>query len=206
VDVYLGRAFELYVTPLPGHELLVAALASPDALDAPVEEQFRRWRLNEPGISARLGDAEQITELRVTSPLSGRARRRVVPGCVLLGDAAGFADPITGGGITQALMAAELLARFARQGLSRVDSWLPEFDRAREALLRDYRQLTGLMLWLSQHPAAALCTFGTMRRTPRLFSHLLGVSSCVRRLWGGAIEFGDRPAWPVQGQRADVRQ
>ena len=45
-------------------------------------------------------------------------------GCLaslLLGDAAGFLDPITGGGMTQALMTAELLAGYVQQGLDDVD-------------------------------------------------------------------------------------
>jgi 2-polyprenyl-6-methoxyphenol hydroxylase-like FAD-dependent oxidoreductase len=187
VDIYLGRGFELYVTPLRQGELLVAALAGKDVLSSPVEAQFRRWCHDTPELSARLRGAEQVSELGVTSPLSGRTRPRFLPGLVLLGDAAGFTDPITGGGMTQALLAAELLAQFMAKGLETADRWLAEFDREREALLRDYRRLTGLMLWLADRPALIAKALGAINRSPRLFSHLLGVSGGVRHLWGGTV-------------------
>lgn len=187
VDIYLGRGFELYVTPLNQGQLLVAALAGQERLSGPVESQFRRWCDDTPGLCARLRGAEQISELAVTSPLSGRARRRFLPGLVLLGDAAGFTDPITGGGMTQALLAAELLARFMRRGLETADRWVGEFDREREKLLRDYRRLTELMLRLADRPALIAGALSTVNRFPRLFSHLLGVSGGVRRLWGGTV-------------------
>jgi flavin-dependent dehydrogenase len=187
VDIHLGRGFELYVTPLRRGELLVAALTSKESLAGPVESQFRRWCDDTPGLSTRLRGAEQVSELAVTSPLSGAARPRFLPGFVLLGDAAGFTDPITGGGMTQALLAAELLAQFMTRGLETADRWLPEFDRRREALLRDYRWLTGLMLRLADRPALLAGTLATVNRLPRLFSHLLGVSGGVRHMWGGTV-------------------
>jgi len=53
-------------------------------------------------------------------------------GLLLLGDAAGFLDPITGGGMTQALMTAELLDRHIPDRVSEDDSWLWKFEpRAR---------------------------------------------------------------------------
>lgn len=46
-------------------------------------------------LALRLKGAKQITKLTAISPLAGRARAGVAPGIVLLGDAAGFLDPIT---------------------------------------------------------------------------------------------------------------
>jgi hypothetical protein len=78
--------------------------------------------------------------------------------------------------MTQALLSAELLARhFARRSPTRED-WLTEFDREREALLRDYRRLTALILWLAERPVLLGIALETMHRLPRLFSHLLGVA------------------------------
>lgn len=185
VEVFLGRGYELYVTPLPRGELLVAALAEANALQGPVEEQYRRWLREQPALAARLEGAEQISELLVISPLSARARRRVLPGFVLVGDAAGFTDPITGGGMTQALVTSELLVEHAARAFSADDAWLRAFDRRREAWLRDYRRLTATILWLSRHPSLIRPLLMQMRRAPGLFSHLLGVSGGMRKLWGG---------------------
>jgi 2-polyprenyl-6-methoxyphenol hydroxylase-like FAD-dependent oxidoreductase len=183
VDVYLGRGYELYATPLPRGELVVAGLASAEALDGRLEDQFRRWWIAQPHLSERLKDAEQLGEMRAISPVSGRARQRYLRGFLLLGDAAGFTDPITGGGMTQALLSAELLRHYVARNARTTSDWLPEFDREREALLRDYRRLTVLLLWLARNPAFLGMSLGAMRLLPRLFSHLLGVAGCTHRLW-----------------------
>jgi hypothetical protein len=45
------------------------------------------------------------------TPISGDTRHKYTPGAVLLGDAAGYADPVTGTGMTQALITAERLTK-----------------------------------------------------------------------------------------------
>ncbi len=187
VEVFLGRGYELYVTPLPRGELLVATLAEAHVLHGRVEDLYHRWRQAQHALATRLEGAEQVSELIATSPLSARARRRILPSFVLLGDAAGFADPITGGGMTQALVTAELLAQHMARAFDAKDAWLAAFDREREAWLRDYRRLTAMILWLSRHPSLIGPSLAVVRRTPGFFSHLLGVSGGMRRLWGGEI-------------------
>jgi hypothetical protein len=104
VDVFLGPGHELYVTPLPDGELLVAALTDGRQFDGPVGRSFERWISAKPELSRRLEGAEQITPLLGTSPVTECAQTGVAPGFALLGDAAGSLDPTTGGGMAQALM------------------------------------------------------------------------------------------------------
>ena len=193
VDVFLGHGHELYVTPLPGGEVLVAVLADAQQLVQSVERSFRRWLFAEPELAKRLEGAEQITPLLATSPLAAQARSGVAPGFVLLGDAAGFLDPITGGGMTQALMTAELLDRYIPDRVSQDDSWLWMFERARRALLFDYRILTRMVLWLADHPRLGQRLLWIMDALPSVFSHLIGVSGGVRRLvvfpWSRSLDF-----------------
>ena len=190
VDVYLGRNCELYTAPLPHRELLVAALVNAQELDGTLEDQFWRWCSSQPHLAARLEGAERTSELLAISPVSGRARQRILPGFVLLGDAAGFSDPITGGGMTQALLAAELLALYVARRPFAIDDWLAEFDREREARLRDFRRLTALLLWLAENRGFLWMALKAMRKLPRLFSHLLGVAGGARRLWNAEVNFG----------------
>ena len=187
VDVYYGHGHEIYVTPLQDGELLVAALAHADTLNGRIQEVFRRWYTSQPELAKMLEAAERISDLRVVSPLSGHARRGFLPGFVLLGDAAGFIDPITGGGMTQALLSAELLAGHVANGIAKDDTWLAAFDRERQALLRDYRLLTKMVLWLSEHPRLVSPALQCLRLMPSLFSHLLAVSGGVRQLRGGPL-------------------
>jgi flavin-dependent dehydrogenase len=179
--VFLGRGHELYVTPLPGGEVLVAALANAQQLGESVERTFHRWLRADPELAKRLEGAEQITPVLATSPLAAQARSGVAPGFVLLGDAAGFLDPITGGGMTQALITAELLARYIPDRVSQDDSWLWKFERARRALLFDYRMLTWMVLWLADHPRLGQSLLRIMDALPSFFSHIIGVSGGVRR-------------------------
>jgi len=182
VDVFVCPGYELYVTPLPEKEVLVAGLTYAGALGEPIERAFHRWWRAQPALAVRLEGAEQVSSLMGTSPLAGNARAGVAPGIVLLGDAAGFLDPITGGGMTQALMTAELLAKHVSRGLGRDEKWLWTFERHRQALLRDYRILTQMVLWLADHPRLAERLLSVLRMSPTLFSHLVGVSGGVRRL------------------------
>jgi flavin-dependent dehydrogenase len=182
VEVFLGRGYELYVTPLPQGEILVAALAEQGTLERGAEHSMRGWLREHPRLHARLAGAEQISALIGMSPLAGRARTGASPGAVLLGDAAGFLDPITGGGMAQALLTAELLAGYIAREIGRGDGWLWEFERARRALLRDYRIITHMVLGLSAHPWLARGALRLLRAAPALFSHLIGVSGGLRRL------------------------
>jgi flavin-dependent dehydrogenase len=184
VDVYACRGYELYVTPLAEGELLVAGLAHIDAVNGPIERVFEDWWRGQVDLAARLERAEQITPLATISPLAGHARRGVAPGVALLGDAAGFLDPITGGGMTQALMTAEVLSNcIAANSLSSTE-WLAAFDRERRRMLRDYRALTRMVLWLSEHPRLTERALAVLGESPRLFSHLIGVSGGMRTLLG----------------------
>jgi menaquinone-9 beta-reductase len=182
VEVYVGRGYELYVTPLPERELLVAGLAEAGELRDGAPDAFARWLAAQPALSARLVGAEPLTPLQGRAPLSARARAGWLPGCVLLGDAAGYVDPITGGGMTQAMLAAELLAVYAPRLVAGDQAVFAEFDRARRRMLRDYRLLTGLVLGLARHPSLAAAAIRLLGAAPRLFQHLVGVAGGTRRL------------------------
>jgi menaquinone-9 beta-reductase len=184
VDIFLGPSREFYVTPLPRDEVLVALLVEPDAVEPPLETLFDRWRLEPPALRELLDGAEPISPL-LTTPLAAVARRGHAPGVVLLGDAAGFLDPITGGGIAQALVTSERLAHYiASHGPEQADAWLPSFERDRERLLRDYRRLTRGVLALARRPLLARAALAALSWTPPLFSHLVGVSAGTRSLVG----------------------
>jgi flavin-dependent dehydrogenase len=150
---------------------------------------FARWRGEHRALAALLEGAEQTGELAGQMPLESRARAGIAPGLVLLGDAAGFIDPVTGSGMAQALLSAELLAEViapaARDGAL---SWerLEEFERRRRLLLRDGALLTRLVLGLARRPFVARQTLRLMRARPPLYRHLVGVAGGTQPLlaWG----------------------
>jgi flavin-dependent dehydrogenase len=177
VEVFLGHAAELYVTPLPNHEILIAALTTRAILSEGAAGAFQRLISAQPLLGAKLVGAEQITTFKGMSPLMTSARAGVVPGAVLLGDAAGFVDPITGGGITQALLTAELLAQRLCREYPEDAGWLLAYDRERTALLREYHWVNRMVLALADHPHLARTTVRLLTKTPGVFTHLLGAAT-----------------------------
>jgi menaquinone-9 beta-reductase len=182
VDVFLASGYELYVTPLPDGEVLVAGLADAGVLAQPLANTFSRWWKAQPLLAARLEGATQVSSLDCIAPLAGKAKCGVAPGIVLLGDAAGFLDPITGGGMAHALVTAELLAERMLPGTNGRDDWIWDFERERRALLRDYRLLTQALLWLVSHPIFGDGVLSLLSLSPSLLSHFVGVAGGVRRL------------------------
>ena len=183
VDVFVGPGYELYVTPLPEREILVAGLADSHALNEPLEQAFLRWRSSHRILAARLAGAKQTSELLSSALLAGRARAGVTLGVALLGDAACLLDPITGGGITQALLTAELLAEYVPAKLGTDEKWLWDFDRERLVLVRDFEIMTELVLWLSEHQQLGQWMLSMLNESPSLFSHFIGVSGGMKRFW-----------------------
>jgi 2-polyprenyl-6-methoxyphenol hydroxylase-like FAD-dependent oxidoreductase len=183
VDVFVGLDHEIYVTPLPHREFLVAALANAQPRDESPERTFHRWSLATPELAARLEGAQQVSDLIGASPLERHARAGFAPGVVLLGDAAGSSDPITGGGMAQALLTAELLASYISSARVADEiskpAWLWKFDRDRRAMLRNYRAVTRMTLWLASHRRLAHGAVLSLRLWPALFSRLLGICGGV---------------------------
>jgi flavin-dependent dehydrogenase len=184
VEVFVGSGHELYVTPLPDGEVAVAALTAEH--DGNARALFDRWRGEHPALAALLDGAEQSSELAGQMPLESRARAGVRPGLALLGDAAGFIDPVTGSGMAQALLSAELLATLvARDGLDAAWERLEEFDRRRRLLLRDAALLTRMVLGLARRPFLARHTLRLLHARPPLYQHLVGVAGGVHPLVPG---------------------
>jgi flavin-dependent dehydrogenase len=139
-------------------------------------------------LAALLEGATPAGPLAGRAPLAGGARVGVLPGLALVGDAAGFVDPVTGSGMAQALLSAELLAGHLLRraaGAPRFDpsdDVLESFDRARRALLRDCVLLSRLVLGLVRRPAVARHAITMMRACPPLLGHLVGVAAAGRPL------------------------
>jgi flavin-dependent dehydrogenase len=159
VDVFLAPDCETYATHLPGNEILVATLGNSRC------ELPAAFRNLEP-LDAPLGAA----------PLSVRASRRFDSGIVLLGDAAGSCDPITGGGISQALLSSELLAKHLATEFPPTMETLARFDSARERMLLSYRRLTSGVLALAARPKLFDPVLSVLNHSPALFSRLLAMA------------------------------
>jgi flavin-dependent dehydrogenase len=154
VEVFVGAEHEIYVTPLPERQIAVGILARRQGQPRPMINFLNLCRTF-PVLTARLRGAEQITPVRGAFPLTLRVRRAVRRGAVLLGDAAGFVDPITGTGMSRALVTAELLADHIVRRRTCDWMWLRSFELRRRSALWGHGLLTRGLLWLYRRPHLA---------------------------------------------------
>ena len=155
IEIFLRPGYELYVTPLPDDELLVAALAHEHVAAGDLRHGFQQWVSREPVLRGWLDGAIQTSELRGRAPLVSSTRGREPAGLILLGDAAASVDPITAGGLSLALVSAELLARHALELLTGSSLARRRFERARAGVVRVHRWLGAGVLALAGRPRLA---------------------------------------------------
>ena len=135
IEIFIRPGYELYVTPLPNDEVLVAALASQDVATHALRNAFAAWRRGEPLLCQWLAGATQTSELMGRAPLVSATGGKEPTGLILLGDAAASVDPITAGGLSLALQVPSSCP--AHRGNSRRHRLaLRRFERARTRACR----------------------------------------------------------------------
>jgi menaquinone-9 beta-reductase len=106
-----------------------------------VEEFFSESLGDFPRVQERMQAGEVEGAILATGPFAARSRPVVVPGALLVGDAADFFDPVTGDGIYSALRGAEVAAETAIDGLNRPGPLT--LDRLSQYLRRRRRVFAG---------------------------------------------------------------
>ena len=109
VEVHWGRHGEAYVTPVADDLVGVAVLS---AARAPYEEHLAGF----PELRERLGAAPAMTSVRGAGPLHQRAARRTAGRVLLVGDASGYVDALTGEGLSLGLAEARAAVRAVAEG------------------------------------------------------------------------------------------
>jgi flavin-dependent dehydrogenase len=150
VEVHFGPRAEAYVWPAGPARVGVAFLYEPGVSGSP-----RRLLESFPAIAARVAGAPEASAPRGAGPFDQAARARVADRLVLLGDAAGYVDAITGEGLSLAFGCAADLAAIAPEALARgaTAAALLPYERAWRRRFRPYAAWTRLLLALSRRPA-----------------------------------------------------
>jgi len=155
VEVHWATRSEAYVTPVGPALVGVAVLSS-------VQAPFARHLEAFPALRNRLPPAG-ATPVRGAGPLLQRASTRVDGRVLLVGDAAGYVDALTGEGIAVALAC-------ARELVDCVAADNPEaYERRWRAASRRYRTLTSSLLWARRQPLLARRIVPIAARLPRVF-------------------------------------
>ncbi len=155
VEVHWGPDLEAYVTPVDADLIGVALLTS---RREPFAVQLRAF----PALLKRL-PANAVTATRGAGPLRQRSRARVAGRVLLVGDAAGYVDALTGEGISVGLASARALVECVaaeRPG---------DYERRWLAASRRYRWITESLLEVRSHRAGARLIVPAAQRLPRVF-------------------------------------
>ncbi|WP_042434048.1 NAD(P)/FAD-dependent oxidoreductase [Streptacidiphilus anmyonensis] len=159
VEVHWSDRAEAYVTPLGPQLVGVAVLASGRG-------SFEQHLACFPALAERLRSAA-AGPVRGAGPMRQRASSRVAGRVLLVGDAAGYVDALTGEGLSLALSGAAALVECVRADR-------PEaYERAWRRATRRHRALTGALLWTRQRAALAPYVVPAAARLPLLFSGLV---------------------------------
>ncbi len=130
VEVYWSKHAEAYVTPVSGTEVGVAILSG--ATEGSFEDRLRQF----PALRQRLGGGTTSSQVRGAGPLWQRVSRRTTGRVLLVGDAAGYVDALTGEGLAMGFQCADAALHAVALGEPHA------YEREWIRLTRHYRWLT----------------------------------------------------------------
>ena len=156
VEVHWSAAGEAYVTPISEEEIGVAILGP------------RRWAFEEaltsfPTLAKRIAGATWTTPARGAGPLRQNVSSPVNGRVLLVGDAAGYVDALTGEGLRIGLACAQAAVAVVAAGR-------PQDYRLRwRSLTREYRWLTSGLVAATRIPLIRRALVPTAGRLPQVF-------------------------------------
>jgi len=157
VEVHWAESVEAYLTPVAADVVGVALLTSERG-------SFGEHLARFPSLQARLGGATPLGEVLGAGPLRQRARSRVAGRVLLVGDAGGYVDALTGEGIAMALAQ----ARAAVAAI--VDQDPMRYEHDWHTITRRYRLLTASLLRATRFHPIRRALVPTAERLPGVFS------------------------------------
>lgn len=157
VTVHWAESVEAYVTPVAGDTVGVALLTSDRGS---FDDHLARF----PSLEARLRDAPPVGDVLGAGPLRQRARSRVAGRVLLVGDAGGYVDALTGEGVAMAVAQ-------ARAAVAAITDHDPErYEHDWYTITRRYRLLTASLLGATRSPSIRRALVPTAERLPGVFA------------------------------------
>lgn len=160
VEVNWSDHAEAYVTPVDEATIGISLLTS---RRGPFDEQLAAF----PWLAERLAGVRAVSGVRGAGPLRQRVRARVCGRVLLIGDAAGYVDALTGEGIAISLASAAVLVRCLVAGRPQ------DYERAWRAVSRRSRLLTEGLLWSRRLPGVPRAIVPLAVRLPGLFGGIV---------------------------------
>ncbi|MGR8012124.1 NAD(P)/FAD-dependent oxidoreductase [Streptomyces hypolithicus] len=156
VEVHWSPHGEAYVTPVGDGLVGVAVLST-------ARHGYDAHLTHFPALAGLL-DGPPAGSVRGAGPMRQRARRRSAGRVLLVGDAAGYTDALTGEGIALALASAQAAVRCLAAGRPQA------YDRCWRQLSRRHRLLTEGLVRMTSPTAGARLVVPAASRMPSLFA------------------------------------
>lgn len=163
MELHWGRNCQIYVTPVGREEVCLALVSSSPQLR--LDAALQRF----PELAARLEHVEQASSDRGAITVSRRLRHVYHDRTVLVGDASGGVDAITGEGLCLAFRQAAVLADCLANGD------LGAYQAEHRRLIRRPATMARLMLLMGNHDRVRRRTMQVFESSPRSFAGLLAM-------------------------------
>ncbi len=163
VELYWGNSSQIYVTPIAPDEICVAAISRDPKLR--LDSALRTF----PELYTRLGNAPPVSAEMGALSLSRTLRRVQIRNVVLVGDASGSVDAITGEGMCLAFKQALALARAVAAGDLRI------YQRQQRELMKRPQRMASLILSLERNGQFQRRALAGLAETPEVFKSLLAI-------------------------------
>jgi flavin-dependent dehydrogenase len=177
VEVLVHEAGEIYLAPSDGDEALVACLFRQDALPPGPsnEDRVMHLLLSLAVLKGRTRGIAFTTPILAVAPLGLRVGAVVSGGTLLVGDASGAPDPVTGEGMSLAILSARAAAEAIVSGRP------ADYEGARRRLAAGSDWLGRWLLRATRYPRVADRVIASLVEHPGLFAKLLEISGGLRR-------------------------
>jgi flavin-dependent dehydrogenase len=163
MELHWGRHCQIYVTPVSRDEVCLALISSTTKLR--LDDALAEF----PELCSRLEHAEYASSERGAITANRRLPRVYRGHTVLVGDASGGVDAITGEGICLGLQQAALLGDCLASGD------LALYQRGHRALLHRPTMMARLMLFMAKHDRLRQRTMQVFQSSPRSFAGMLAM-------------------------------
>lgn len=177
VEVILHAGGEVYLAPSEGDEALVACLCRQENLPPGEsnEDRVLHTLLSLEVLRGRCRGLAFTSPVLGAGPLGLRVGAIATDDTLLVGDAAGAPDPVTGEGMSLALLSARAAAEAIAAGRPR------DYEKERRRLAQGADWLGRWILRASRYPSIADRVVGSLVEHPELFTKLLEIATGARR-------------------------
>jgi flavin-dependent dehydrogenase len=182
IEVYFAKEIEAYLTPTGPNELNLVFLWSNGFPLAGYGafELFSYFLKQFPKLEKRVLFSQHKHEMRACGPFDKIVPKKYLSHkAILIGDAAGYSDPLSGEGMSMALVSGQILGETLGKKLK--NGRLSAFDlaifhqRLRLRFMR-HEAFTKVLLTLSKNPQRAVTALKLLAKKPNLLRHLVNAA------------------------------